>query len=57
MNNTLLDTVAACSKDLMKFGFSVEEFATLVAHVYIPSDGERDIDIARNRFFAWRSNK
>ena len=30
MNNTLLDTVAACSKDLMKFGFSVEEFATLV---------------------------
>ena len=30
MNNTLLDTVAACSKDLMKFGFSVEEFAALV---------------------------
>ena len=30
MNNTLLDTVAACSKDLMKFGFSAEEFATLV---------------------------
>ena len=30
MNNTLLDTVAAFSKDLMKFGFSVEEFATLV---------------------------
>ena len=29
MNNTLLDTVAACSKDLMKFGFSVEEFAKL----------------------------
>ena len=28
MNNTLLDTVAACSKDLMKFGFSVEEFAS-----------------------------
>ena len=30
MNNTLLDTVAARSKDLMKFGFSVEEFAALV---------------------------
>ena len=30
MNNTLLDTVAACSKDLMKFGFSVEEFAMAV---------------------------
>ena len=34
----------------VKRGFSL-------AHVYIPSDGERDIDIARNRFFAWRSNK
>ena len=32
MNNTLLDTVAACSKDLMKFGFSVEEFATCTLH-------------------------
>lgn len=33
----------------VKRGFSL-------AHVYIPSDGEKDIDIARKRFFAWRSN-
>lgn len=30
MTDSLFDAVASCSKDLMKFGFSVEEFASLV---------------------------
>ena len=30
MSETLFSAVSACSKDLMKFGLSVEEFATLV---------------------------
>lgn len=30
MSETLFGAVSACSKDLMKFGFSVEEFAALV---------------------------
>ena len=30
MSETLFSAVSACSKDLMKFGLSVEEFAALV---------------------------
>ena len=33
----------------VKRGFSL-------AHVYIPSDGEKDVDIAQKRFLAWRSS-
>lgn len=45
MNNTLLDTVAACSKDLMKFGFSVEEFANGFYIVFAYSSRKKGCEI------------